>query len=236
MENVSVLTSEQQKQAVGQAAAALVRSGMRVGLGTGSTAKHLVDALGVAMHEGRLRDIVAVATSRRTAEQAKSLGIPLADLSDVITLDITLDGADEVDPELDLIKGLGGALLREKIVACASETMVVMVDHTKLVERLGTKAPVPVEVEPFGYKATMRALEGLGCRPVLRMEGDVPYRTDGGHLCVDCRFHGIDDPRGLDNAIRIIPGAIETGLFVGIARKVLVGHPSGEVRTLELPE
>lgn len=237
MENAPTpLSAEQQKQAVGKAAAALVRPGMRVGLGTGSTARYLVDALGEAWKEGRLQGIVAVPTSRRTADQARGYGIPLADLSDVVTLDLTIDGADEVDPELDLIKGLGGALLREKIVACSSEMMVVMIDHTKLVERLGMKAPVPVEVEPFGFKSTVRALEGLGCRATLRMDGDVPYRTDGGHLCVDCRFERIDDPRGLDNAIRVIPGALETGLFVGIARLVLVGDPTGGVRTIEHPQ
>ena len=217
--------AETGKRAVGYAAATLVRSGMRVGLGTGSTAAYLVQALGEAWQRGELHDLRLVPTSIQTAQQAQGLGLPLCDLDEVGTLDLTIDGADEVDPGLALIKGRGGALLREKIVAAASLRMVVITDDSKLVSALGSTMPVPVEVEPFGYKTTWRLLEALGCTAQLRLgAAGRPFHTDGRHLILDCSFGPIADPAALQAAICQIPGAIECGLFVGMARQALIGR------------
>lgn len=228
------------KEAAGEAAATLVRSGMKVGLGTGSTIAYTIEAIGRMFQNGDIDDIVTVATSERTAIQARTLGLPVRDLSDVGALDITIDGADEVDPAMILVKGLGGALLREKIVASSSAEMIVVVDRNKLVARIGTRAPIPVETDPFGWKATQAKLARLGCEPRLRMaSADVPFRTDGGHLVLDCHFpQGVDDAAALERAIHLIPGALECGLFVGIARRVIVGaedqvlemHLGGDLR------
>lgn len=221
-------TIERQKQMAGEAAASFVRPGMKVGLGTGSTVYFTIESLGRRWKAGELSGIETVATSERTAGQARSLGLPVRDLSDVLTLDVTIDGADEVDPDMQLIKGLGGALLREKIVASSSASMIVVVDSKKLVKRMGTLAPVPVEVDPFGWKATREKLSRLsGCHPTLRKAADGnAYRTDGGHFIVDCHFAvGLDDPPGMERAIKAIPGALECGLFIGIAKRVIVGGP-----------
>jgi ribose 5-phosphate isomerase A len=237
---------EREKRMAGEAAAGFVQAGMKVGLGTGSTIYFTIEALGRRWQAGELEGMVAVATSERTTAQASRLGLPVRDLSDVMTLDLTIDGADEVDPAMHLIKGLGGALLREKIVASSGPRMVVVVDSHKLVKRLGTIAPVPVEVDPFGWKATLEKLSRLpGCAPKLRMAADgTPYRTDGGHRIVDCAFaQGIDDPAALERAIQAIPGALECGLFIGIASRVVVGGPEralemvagGEIRPLVGP-
>lgn len=222
------MSEDAAKKAAGYAAAGFVKSGMRVGLGTGSTAFFAVQAVGEAWLAGALRDLVVVATSERTAAQSRGYNLPLKDLSEVGALDITIDGADEVDDHLTLIKGAGGALLREKIVACASTEMVVVVDPSKLVQRLGSRYPVPVEVEPFGWQVTLRQLGTLGCEPVLRLNADgTPYRTDGGHYTVDCRFAEIPDAAALETSIKAFPGALECGLFVGIAKRVVVGEPTG---------
>jgi len=225
-------SSERGKQAAGEAALAFVQSGMRVGLGTGSTAYYTVQAVGEAWRDGRLKDIVVVPTSERTAAQARGYGLPIVDLGEVGELDVTIDGADEVSPALDLIKGKGNALLREKIVAVASRAMIVVADDSKLVPYLGAQTAVPVEVEPFGWQATLRELGALGCEAVLRLQGDAPYHTDGGHFTIDCRFLRIDDPARLEISIKKIPGALECGLFVKIAKRVLIGGPDGvgEVR------
>lgn len=218
-----------QKRAAGEAAATLARSGMRLGLGTGSTIYFTIEALGRMHQQGALTDIVTVATSERTAAQARGLGLPVRDLSEVLTLDLTIDGADEVDPSLRLVKGLGGALLREKIVASSSASMAVVVDAGKLVARLGTRAPLPVEVDPFGWRATHEKISRLGCAPHLRetAEGQ-PYRTDGGHYILDCHFeHGIDEPDDLERVLNMIPGVIDSGLFIGIAHRIIVGGEAG---------
>lgn len=220
---------EQLKKAAGEAAATLVRPGMKIGLGTGSTIYFTIEAIGRMHKEGALDGIVTVATSERTATQARGLGLPVRDLSDVLTLDITIDGADEVDPSMHLVKGLGGALLREKIVASSSTEMIVVVDRGKLVTRIGTRSPVPVETDPFGWKATQEKLAHLGCDPRLRLTADgAPLRTDGGHYVLDCYFaEGVDDPVALERAINLIPGALDCGLFIGMARRVLVGSNEG---------
>lgn len=232
-ERVQVITGDAQKREAGVHAATFLRDGMRVGLGTGSTVRHLLEEIAARRRRGELGDLIGVPTSEDTARRAAALGIPLATLAELPHLDLTIDGADEVDPNLDLIKGLGAALLREKIVAAASDRLVVIVDESKLVERLGTRAPLPVEVDPFGEPVQYAYLRSLGCEPVLRLGSDgEPLVTDGGHHILDCRFPGgIEDARALELAIRSRPGVLETGLFIGMADHVVVAAAGG-VRVL----
>jgi ribose 5-phosphate isomerase A len=226
---------ERLKQAAGESAARLVKPGMKLGMGTGSTVYYTIVAVGEAWQRGDLPGLTVVPTSERTATLARKYDLPLVDLSDCPTLDLTIDGADEVDPDLQLIKGLGGALLREKIVAFASRAMVVVVDGKKPTARLGTLAPLPVEVDPFGWRATEVHLGGLGSEPTLRVRDGAPYRTDGGHYIIDCRFaDGIPDPRSLQQRLRSIAGVLECGLFVDIAKYVIVAHEDG-LRTMGTP-
>ncbi len=221
------------KRAVGVEAAELVDSGMRLGLGTGSTVAHLLVALSERLNGGALIDVVGVPTSLRTAREARELGIPLTSLTETPVLDLTIDGADEVDPELNLIKGLGGALVREKIVAQASRRLAIMVDDGKMVTALGTRCPVPVEVVQFGWEVHTPFVESCGADPVLRMGPDgEPIVTDNGNYIIDCHFpDGIDDAEGFERAIRARAGVVESGLFLGMATEVLVSGPAG-VRTL----
>jgi ribose 5-phosphate isomerase A len=204
-----------------------VADGMVLGLGTGSTAAFFVEALAARVKAG-LR-IVGIPTSERTAAQARALGIPLATFAEHRELDLTIDGADEVEKgSLDLIKGLGGALLREKIVAAASARLVIVVDAEKLVDRLGEHTPVPVEVARFGWQATAAALAKLGCVPARRgAAGDEPYLTDGGNYIIDCRFGPIADPALLERRLAMTVGAVESGLFVGRCSAVVVGAAGG---------
>ena len=210
------------KQRAAEAARKYVKDGMVVGLGTGSTADLFLQALAAALKEGRVRDIRGVPTSRQSERRAQHLGIPLATLADYPRPDVTIDGADEVAPNLDLIKGLGGALLREKIVAQNSKKLVIIADAGKSVRRLGTKAMLPVEVVPFAHEIQEAFLRSIGASPTLRRTGDVPYLTDNGNYIFDCRFNGIDDPAGLDLALRRRAGVVETGLFVGMADVALI--------------
>ncbi len=221
------------KRAVGVEAAELVDSGMRLGLGTGSTVAHLLVALAEKLNGGTLSDVVGVPTSLRTAREARELDIPLTSLTETPFLDLTIDGADEVDPELNLIKGLGGALLREKMVAQASRRLAIMVDDGKIVPALWTRCPVPVEVVQFGWEVHAPFVESCGADPVLRMGPDgEPIVTDNGNYIIDCHFAGgIDDAEGFDRVIRARAGVVESGLFLGMATEVLVGGPAG-VRTL----
>ncbi len=212
------------------AAEALTRvgSGMRLGLGTGSTMAHFLDLLGEAMRDKRIRDVVGVATSERTAAHAAKVGIPVRPLARIGRLDLAIDGADEVDPALDLVKGLGGALLREKMVVQASDRFVVIVDASKEVERLGSRAPLPVEVVRFAWAAHLGALRGLGGDPVLRGGADDPYVTDNGNLVLDVHFpDGIRDAGALDRALQARAGVVETGLFLGVADEVFVASEAG---------
>jgi ribose 5-phosphate isomerase A len=205
-----------------------VRDDMVLGLGTGSTASHVVRRVGELLSAGELGGLRGIATSARTEALAREVGVPLATLAEARPL-VTIDGADEIGPGLALVKGRGGALLREKIVAHASETgLVVVADESKPVGPLGT-GPLPVEVDPFGWQATLDALASLGCEPALRVEeGDLPYVTDGGHYIADCRFSGgIPEPGPLEAEIKRIPGALECGLFVGIARAAVIGRAGG---------
>lgn len=215
------------KRAAAERALDLAASGMRLGLGTGSTADAMLDALAERLRDGRLRDIVGVPTSEATACRAASLGIPLATLDREPRLDLTLDGADEVDPRLDLVKGLGGALLREKIVAASSSRMVVMADDSKRVGRLGERAPIPVEIVAFGQALVARRVRELGGEPSLRLgAGGRPFVTDEGHAILDCRFGPFDAP-ALAAALSAVPGVVEHGLFVGLATHVALAGPGG---------
>ncbi|HEY7336367.1 MAG TPA: ribose-5-phosphate isomerase RpiA [Bryobacteraceae bacterium] len=220
------------KRAAADAAVALVGDGMVVGLGTGSTAAFAIGALGRRVTEG-LR-ISCIPTSEHTAAQARALNIPLVTLNERTEIDIAIDGADEVEKgALNLIKGMGGALLREKIVAISSGRFIVIVDESKLVERLGEKGAVPVEVAPFGWPATARRLKALGCELSIRLNpDDSEFRTDGGNYILDCRFGPIRDPAALACEIDSVVGVVEHGLFLGMASQVIVGAAAG-VRVLE---
>jgi ribose 5-phosphate isomerase A len=214
------------KKAAAEWAAALVEDGMVVGLGTGSTASLILEPLAARIRQG-LR-IVGIPTSERTAEQARDLGIPLSTLADHPRVDLTIDGADEVElGTLNLIKGRGGALLREKIVASASARLVIVADESKLVERLGRGA-VPVEVVPFEWQSTARRIERLGTRPALRLRPDgEAFVTDGGHYILDCAFGPISSAESLERELNGIVGVVEHGLFLGLADQVGVGRAGG---------
>jgi ribose 5-phosphate isomerase A len=217
------------KQAAAERGASLVQSGMVLGLGSGTTSALMVQAIGRKLREGTLRDIVGVPSSSAIAAVARESGVPLATLDERPALDLNLDGADEVDPNLDLIKGLGGALLWEKIVATAAREVVILVDDSKLVSRLGTKAPLPVEVVPFGWKCHLAFIVSLGGAPTLRLEPDgKPFVTDEGNYILHCRFEGgIANPADLEAKLLGRAGIVGTGLFLGVAHRVIVGKPDG---------
>jgi ribose 5-phosphate isomerase A len=206
--------------------------GARVGLGSGRAATAFVRALGVRARAGL--KVQGVPTSEATAALAREVGIPLIDL-DEAPLDVTVDGADEVDPNLDMVKGWGGALVRERIVAAASHRQVILVTPDKLVPRLGSRGHVPVEVIPFARAFCERRLQAVGCRPALRMAGDRPFVTDNGNVTLDCGLEPPDDAAALDQAIRAIPGVVDTGFFLGTAHTVLLAE-AGTVRTLRRGE
>ena len=215
------------KKAAAYRAIEFVEDGMTVGLGTGSTAYFVVEGLGERVKNGL--KITGIPTSERTATQARGLGIHLATFAEHPTIDLTIDGADEVERStLNLIKGLGGALLREKIVAAASRKLVIVVDQEKLVDRLGDHTPVPVEVVQFGWQATSAALSKLGAEPVLRhAHEDHPFITDGGNYTLDCRFQRIDDGKELERQINAIVGVVDCGLFISRASAVIVAAADG---------
>ncbi|MDH4045027.1 MAG: ribose 5-phosphate isomerase A [Gemmatimonadota bacterium] len=203
-----------------------VESGMVVGLGTGSTARFVVEEIAWRLRAGDLGRIVGIPTSLATQRQAEALDVPLGTLEEYPTVDLTIDGADEVDPDGQLIKGLGGALLREKMVATASRRVVIVVDESKLVERLGTRVPVPVEVVTFAAGAHAAAIRALGAEPELRRteSGDL-FLSDEGHYILDCRFpQGVADPHAVHAVLRARPGVVETGLFLDLRPEVVVGR------------
>jgi ribose 5-phosphate isomerase A len=227
------MNMESAKQLVGEKAAALIENGMKVGLGTGSTANFFIDALSL-----RGLDIVCVPTSKASEARARDKGLRLTTLDEAPALDLTVDGADEIGPKLSLIKGGGGALLYEKIVACASANMVVIADESKLVEHLGA-FPLPIEVIPFGFAATRRAVIGvcekLNLNGSLQMRGTKEggrFITDSGHFILDAKLDRIDDPERLAAALVAIPGVVEHGLFLDIASLALIAGDGGvrEVR------
>ena len=219
-----------EKREAAEAAAGLVQDGMTVGLGTGSTATFAIAQLAERVKSG-LR-IKAVPTSERSAAQARDGGIELVELDEGLRLDLTIDGADSVArTSLHLVKGLGGALLREKIVAAASKRLLIVVDSSKMVDQLSENAPVPIEVTPFGWRATAGSIAVLGTRPILRHDaGGTPFRTDGGNLILDCHTGPISDPAALDAALQAIVGVVETGLFIGRTSEVFLAGPEGVQR------
>lgn len=212
----------------------LVKDGSRIGLGSGRAAQAFVKALGERIRIGRLQ-VHGVPTSEETASLARKEGIPLLTLSEAGILDLCVDGADEVDPQLDLIKGYGRDMVREKIVAASSRRLVILVGDEKLVPQLGTHGKLPVEVVPFALPLCERRLGKLGCHPVPYLQGDDPFVTDNGNHVLDCRIGPISDATRLEMDIRAIPGVVGTGLFLGMADTVLVGD-RGDFRFTEEKE
>lgn len=213
------------KKLAAERAVQFVEDGMIVGLGTGSTAEFAIRRLGALVKEGL--SIKAIPTSQRAKKLATELGIPLIDFDETVTLDVTIDGADEVDSTLSLIKGGGGALTREKIVAYHSKRQIIVVDESKIVKRLGADFPVPVEVVKFAWAATKKSLEELGCTAQLRTIMNEKYITDNGNYILDCDFGPISSPETLEKDINAIPGVVENGLFIGLVDEVIVGSRQG---------
>jgi ribose 5-phosphate isomerase A len=225
------MSAEAHKRAAAARAVEFIRPGMRVGMGTGSTAKHFVDLLGERVRNGL--DIVAVPTSEATRAQAAQCGIPLTTLDETPSLDITVDGADEIGPGLALIKGGGGALLREKIVAAASARMIVIADGSKYVDTLG-RFPLPIEIAPFGYGATEKAIHAAiaslqepGTLPLRRSKDGHAFVTDGGHWIIDAALGRIENPGALAQALAAVPGVMEHGLFIGLAHMAIISASDG---------
>lgn len=232
--------SEDLKRKAAEAAMSEIRSGMRIGLGTGSTAKHFVDLLGAEVAKGF--ECLCVPTSEATAAQARGLNIPLTTLDDIDSLDVTIDGADEIDRDFQLIKGGGGALLREKIVAAASTRMIVIADQTKLVDTLG-KYPLPIEVNLFGLTATEKAIAAVMAQfgavggKALRKKADgETFVTDGGHYIVDASFGRISDAKALSLALLEIPGVVQHGLFIDLCSDAYLATPGGTIKLSEHPK
>ncbi len=222
---------EELKKEAAEKAVEQVKSGMVLGLGTGSTTYYAVAKIGQLWQDGKLTHIVAIPTSEQTAAQAQSYGIPLTTLNEQAVIDLTIDGADEVDPQLNLIKGLGGALLREKIVETASRRFIVVVDSSKIVQKLGTHSPLPVEVTQFAWQAHLRWLETLECQPILRCQKageSIPFVTDNGNYIIDCFFpNGINDPTTLALSLNSHAGIVGHGLFLNMADEVIIADKDG---------
>jgi ribose 5-phosphate isomerase A len=218
--------SDGPKRAAAARAVEEVEDGMVVGLGSGSTAAFAVEALAARIAKG-LR-VAGIPTSEKTAALARRLGLPLTSFAEHRRIDVTIDGADQVARgTLDLVKGLGGALLREKIVASASDRMIVVVDETKLVDRLGGTTPLPVEIVAFGWQTALDRLAAIGCVPRLRLAGDKPFKTDGGNYIADCAIDEIADPAAMAARLSAIVGVVENGLFVNMASEIVVGRSTG---------
>ncbi|MFS0869804.1 ribose-5-phosphate isomerase RpiA [Paenibacillus xylanilyticus] len=214
------------KKIAAERAAEYIQDGMKVGLGTGSTAYFAICRLGERVRDGL--QIQAVATSEASDKLAREWGIPIIPFDQIGRLDITIDGADEVDPEFNLIKGGGGALLREKIVAANSDKLIIVADGSKAVQQLG-QFPLPVEVVPFASEWTFQALENLGCRPKWRMNGDQRYLTDNGNLIADCRMEAIENAAELNVKLNMLPGVVDNGLFVDMADTVILAKDDGTI-------
>ena len=215
-----------QKRDAAVRAVDLVRPGMVVGLGSGSTARLVLEEIARRLRDGSVRDVVGVPTSLATAELARAHGLPLADLDERPVVDLTIDGADEVVPAGHLLKGAGGALVREKIVAAASRRLVIVVDESKRVDRLGRRYPLPVAVTAFGWSTHLDAVRAVGGEPALRRDAaGRPYATDEGLYILDCRFpDGIAEPAAVERTLKARPGVVDTGLFLGFAPEVIVGR------------
>jgi ribose 5-phosphate isomerase A len=222
-------TITQAKKAAGEKAAALVQSGMLVGLGTGSTAYWAIEKIGAMVKEGL--SIRAVATSEASEQQARGLGIPITSFSEIQQLDIDIDGADEISYDLQITKGGGGALLREKIVAMASRKRVIVADERKYVKTLG-QFPLPLEIVPFGWELVFKTVQTLNGNPVLRTKEDKPYITDNGNYIIDCAFGAIENPEQLHHQLKGITGVVETGLFINLQPTVIIAYANGDVKTI----
>jgi ribose 5-phosphate isomerase A len=224
------LEQEEMKKLAAEKAVEYIEDGMIVGLGTGSTVEYALKKLGEMVKEGL--KIQGIPTSLRTKKSATNYGIPLTDLKEHTEIDVTIDGADEVDSNLYLIKGGGGALTREKIIAYHSKKVIIIIDETKVTKRLGVDFALPVEVTKYGWTATMKTLEDLGCTPELRTIMGEPYITDNQNYIIDCDFGKIDEPEVLEKDINSIPGVVENGLFIDLVSEVIVGSKQG-LMTLE---
>jgi ribose 5-phosphate isomerase A len=226
MSTPSLAERERQKRAAAARAVDFVMPGMVLGLGSGSTAELVLETLAARVAQGL--HVVGIPSSQRTEARARQLGLTLTDFAAHRRIDLTIDGADEVERgTLNLIKGRGGALLREKIVACASARMIVVVDAAKLVDRLGMLVPLPVEIIPFGWQVTFDRLVESGATPTLRCIDAAPFVTDGGNYVADCVFPAIADPAALQKRLAAMTGVVESGLFIALAGTVVVGGPSG---------
>jgi ribose 5-phosphate isomerase A len=221
--------SEMNKKIAGEKAADFVKTGMAIGLGSGSTVYWTIKKLGELVKAGL--QVKCIPSSMLTEKWAREFGIPLTDFSKEEKLDLTIDGADEIDPNFNLIKGGGGALLREKIVCASSSKVIIIVDHSKVVSQLG-KFALPIEVVPFGWKITARKIAGLGCIPALRKNGDAVFITDNGNYILDCKFPSIPDPETTDKTLKLLVGVVETGLFTGMTDKVIIGKEN-QVKIVE---
>jgi ribose 5-phosphate isomerase A len=221
------------KEAAAMEAVKYVEDGMVVGLGSGSTANIAIKMIGEKIRADDI-EVIGIPTSAASDLLGRAVGIKIGDLDDHRLVDMTIDGADEVDAELNLVKGLGGALVREKMVAASTRVEMIVVDASKLVEHLGQNAPVPVEIINFSYNSTVRRLATLGCEPVIRVADGRPFVTDNGNLIADCRFDTIDDPESMESRLNLVPGVVDNGLFIGLADKVIVGSEDG-VRIIERP-
>ncbi|MCY9697324.1 ribose-5-phosphate isomerase RpiA [Paenibacillus alginolyticus] len=220
------------KQLAAEKAVEFIEDGMVVGLGTGSTAYWAIHKIAQRIQEGlRIR---AVASSRDSEELANKLGIPMVPFSEIEVIDLTIDGADEVDPHLNLIKGGGGALVREKILASNSKRFFVIVDESKRVEHLG-QFPLPVEIVPFAANFTINKLKELGCNTRIRMSNDKEYITDNGNIIVDCNFEKIVEPKELNKQINLIPGVVDNGLFTRLVSSLIIGYNDGKVMVIDQP-
>ncbi|KAK8809915.1 hypothetical protein WA158_000858 [Blastocystis sp. Blastoise] len=225
----SALINQLKKSAACEAVT-FIKSGMIVGLGTGSTAFYAVEEVGRLLREGKLKDIICVSTSEATETQARSLDIPMTTLNEISYVDVAIDGADEVTNDLQLTKGKGAALFREKSVEILAKKLIIIVDQTKMVKKIASKEWIPVEVAPFGWKNTSKRLETLGCIPHLRMmkNSDEPLKTDNQNYILDCEYpNGIEDPVSMGKSIKSVVGVLEHGLFCNMATNVIIASTEG---------
>lgn len=222
------------KMAAEVAADDYIKDGMVVGLGTGSTAFYAIKRIGERVAEEGLT-LTCVSTSEKSAQLGKSCGLNIVPFEGTDKIDVTIDGADEINKSLQLIKGLGGALLREKIIAFATKTEIIIADESKLVNVLGENTPLPVEALRFGYERTKYALEELGCLATLRTKDGEIFITDGGNYIYDCKFENIDDPDSLESRLNNIPGVIENGLFLNMASIAIIANKEGKIKTIKRP-
>ena len=223
------MQQDELKRIAGEKALEYIESGMVLGLGTGSTVEYTIKKLGELLKNGTLKDIKAIPTSHQTKKLAVQLEIPLIDLDDETEIDLTVDGADEIDSNFVLIKGGGGALTREKIIAYHSKREIIVADESKVVKKLGADFPLPVEILKYSWKATKKSVEELGCTAKLRDIMGNPYITDNGNYLLDCDFERIEDAEDLERKLNMIPGVVECGLFIGLVNDVIVGSKQGIV-------